>query len=643
MGGTPCEAARGAGAHGVLRLRNCSAMRSSYFAQDDKLSKKEDSLNLQNNSLAGVGVENGSSVAVKTANGRSPKAMLQSVFREDRFFLVLSVFIGVFSGLAVVCFRFAIGWCRLYLLGSGVVLSRSRLLLAPTLAGLVIAALVIHFFPRTRGSGVNQTKAALFIYNGHIPVRTAIGKFITAALAIGSGQSLGPEDPSLQIGATLASVLGRQMRLSRDRMRLIAPVGAAAGLAAAFNAPISAVLFVIEEVIGRWTAGILGSVVLSAVSSVVVMRWFLGSESRFRIPVVQLQKPSELIAYSVLGVVGGVASVMFSMGIATLRPRCKALPLWTQYFQPALAGLLIGIIAMLGAPQIMGAGYEAMDEAMHGRFTWQFLALLAGLKIVATLLSFVSGTPGGMFAPTLFVGAMLGAAVGGAEHALLPHLNVSPGTYALVGMGVLFAGFLRAPMTSVFMVLEVSGNYSIIVPVIVANTFAYVISRGLQPIAIFDLLTRQDGLELPSMEEQREEGVLHVEDAMRPVNVPVLDGQETVDAALAEAETSAADNLLVRLNPDGWGCVTRLELRALAAEEQGGSSLSSLASSSLASDSTSIGPIPVLHPDHPLEMALRYVDRWPVVPVVSRADFRQLEGVITERDVLERYREFGEG
>ena len=130
--------------------------------------------------------------------------------------------------------------------------------LLPTLAGLVIAVLVIHVFPLARGSGVNQTKAALYIYNGYIPLRTAIGKFITAALAIGSGQSLGPEDPSLQIGASLASALGRRMRLSRDRMRLIAPVGAAAGLAAAFNAPISAVLFVIEEVIGRWTAGILG-------------------------------------------------------------------------------------------------------------------------------------------------------------------------------------------------------------------------------------------------------------------------------------------------------------------------------------------------------------------------------------------------
>ena len=561
------------------------------------------------------------------------------VFREDRFFLVLSVFIGVLSGLSVVCFRYAIDWCRLYLLGTGTVLSTSRLLLAPSLAGLVIAVLVIHFFPTTRGSGVNQTKAALYIFNGQIPFRTAVGKFITAALAIGSGHSLGPEDPSLQIGACLASVLGRKMRLSRDRMRLIAPVGAAAGLAAAFNAPISAVLFVIEEVIGRWTAGILGSVVLSAVSSVVVMRWFLGSESLFRIPAVELKRPAELLAYAVLGVVGGLASVAFSSGIATMRPLCKKLPRWTQYFQPAIAGLLIGVIAVLGAPQVMGAGYEYIDQAMHGQFTWEFLAILAGLKIVATLLSFVSGTPGGMFAPTLFIGAMLGAAVGGAQHILLPHLTGSPGTYALVGMGVLFAGFLRAPMTSVFMVLEVSGNYSIIVPVIVANTFAYVISRGLQPIPIFDLLTRQDGLDLPSMEEQREEGVLHVEDAMQPVEGPILEAQETVDQAMLKAATSTPENLLVRLGPGRWGSVTKEELRSLAAEEQGGSTLGSLATSSL----TTIGPIPFLHPDHPLETALRYVDRWPLIPVVSRADFRQLEGVVSQRHVLERYREYGEG
>jgi CIC family chloride channel protein len=566
--------------------------------------------------------------------GHSPGALLRSAFREDRFFLVLSVFIGVFSGLAVVCFRFAIDWARIYLLGTGFVLSPARLLLAPTLAGLVIAVLVIHFFPTTRGSGVNQTKAALYIFNGHIPFRTAIGKFITAALAIGSGHSLGPEDPSLQIGACLASVVGRKMRLSRDRMRLIAPVGAAAGLAAAFNAPISAVLFVIEEVIGRWTAGILGSVVLSAISSVVVMRWFLGSESLFRIPAVELKRPTELIAYAILGVVGGLASVAFSSGIATFRPLCKALPRWTQYFQPAVAGLLIGIIAILGAPQVMGAGYEYIDQAMHGQFTWEFLAMLAGLKIVATLLSFVSGTPGGMFAPTLFIGAMLGAAVGGAEHVVLPNLTVSPGTYALVGMGVLFAGFLRAPMTSVFMVLEVSGNYSIIVPVIVANTFAYVISRGLQPIPIFDMLTRQDGLDLPSMEEQREEGILRVEDAMKPVEGPVLDAEKTLDQALQSLDHSERDRWLVRMSPTGWSIVSKQQLLSMAAEGKGPANLGSL---------LPILHVPFLHPDHPLETALRYVDRWPMVPVVSRADVQQLEGVVTQRDVLARYREFGEG
>src|SRR5205814_6232870 len=209
----------------------------------------------------------------------------------------------------------AIDWARLYLLGTGTMLTPARLVLAPTLAGLVIAALVLHFFPTTRGSGVNQTKAALYIYNGYIPFRTAIGKFITAALAIGSGHSLGPEDPSLQIGASLASALGRRFELSRDRLRLLAPVGAAAGLAAAFNAPISAVLFVIEEVIGRWSAGILGSVVLAAVSSVVVVRWFLGSEALFRIPSLALNRPAELVAYGLLGIVGGLAAEMFSRSI----------------------------------------------------------------------------------------------------------------------------------------------------------------------------------------------------------------------------------------------------------------------------------------------------------------------------------------
>ena len=270
--------------------------------------------------------------------------------------------IGIFSGLAVVGFRLTIDWVRLGLLGSALAPPPLRVLLVPTLAGLVVAFLVQKFFPGARGSGVNQTKAAVYVFDGYVPFRTVIGKFLTCALAIGSGQSLGPEDPSLQMGAGIASALGRRLKLSRDKLRLLAPVGAAAGLAAAFNAPISAVLFVIEEVIGTWSAGALGAIVLAAVSSAVVMRCFSAANRCFASRRIRLAHPAELLAYAVLEWSGGVLSLAFTEIIAYFRPKLRALPEWTYYFQPAAAGLLIGFIG-LRVPQAMGTGYPYIDQA----------------------------------------------------------------------------------------------------------------------------------------------------------------------------------------------------------------------------------------------------------------------------------------
>jgi CIC family chloride channel protein len=567
--------------------------------------------------------------------------------REERIFLVLSIFIGVISGLLVVSFRMAIEWLNVLLLGSSPQPHQLRLIFIPAVAGLVIALFIRFVFPNVRGSGINQTKAALYIHNGYISFRTVIGKFLLSALAIGSGHSLGPEDPSLQIGAGVASLISRRFDMSKEKLRIFAPIGAAAGLAAAFNAPISAILFVIEEVIGQWSAAVLGSIVLSAVSSVVVARSFWGPEPMFRIPAVTLRDSRELLAYAVLGVAGGFAALLFAKSLSYLRPKLRSQPQWSQMLQPALAGLLVGGIGYFGLTQVMGAGYQAIDQAMHSQFAWKMLLVLALFKIIATTLSFSSGTPGGMFAPTLFIGAMLGAAVGSFEKIYFPHLTGSIGSYALVGMGVLFAAFLRAPLTSVFMVLEVSGNYSIVLPVILANTIAYLISRGLQPVPIFEELTHQDGLYLPSMEELREESNLRLEDALQPVTVPVVQGSETIANAarsFAQYENSkTAPVVLIHCTDGLWYAAKREELEALF-------SGSTAASSSEPSDGTSADKstltleerlgserTPILFPDLPLSSALPHFQRWPLLPVTNRAMRGSLEGVVSLQDVLSRY------
>jgi CIC family chloride channel protein len=576
-----------------------------------------------------------------SARPNTPAAALAAnlaASREERLFLLLSIFIGVISGLLVVSFRMAIDWLTVLMRGSAQQPGQFRLIVVPSLAGIVIALLVRYVFPEARGSGVNQTKAALYIHNGYISTRTVVGKFLLSALALGAGFSSGPEDPSLQIGAGVASRISRGFGLSRARLRVFAPIGAAAGLAAAFNAPISAILFVIEEVIGQWSAAVLGSIVLSAISAVVVARWFWGAEPLFRIPAVNLVDPRELLAYAALGIVGGIASLVFTKALGWLRPLLRRQSAASQLFQPAAAGFLIGCIAYFGLPQIMGAGYEVIDQAMHAQFAWKMLLLLALFKIIATTLSFSSGTPGGMFAPTLFIGAMLGASVGSFEHHFFPLLTGSIGSYALVGMGVLFAAFLRAPLTSVFMVLEVSQNYSIVLPVILANTIAYLISRTLQPVPIFEIFTHQDGLDLPSMEEQREESNLRLEDALGPVGVPILQGSETLAAAAADLaqypDPNPANSAVLIHCTDGlWYAATRSELNQLLATTPAPDPSATL--------QQHLGPerTPILFPDLPLDSALPHFRRWPLLPITNRAARGALEGTVSLDDILHRYQQ----
>ncbi len=547
---------------------------------------------------------------------------------ETPRFLLLSILIGVFAGLLVVCFHISIellSWSTVNAPGPR---SWQRVLLWPPLGAAAAYALVTFYFRPAKGSGVNNTKAALYVSDGYVPARSIPGKFLACVLSIGSGNPMGPEDPALQMGAGVASLLGRLFHLTRRNMRMIAPTGAAAGIAAAFNTPITGVLFVMEEVVASWRAAVMGSIVLSAVSAVVVVRWFLGDASLLQVPPFRLTHPTELIVYGATGLVAGFLSARFTRYVTGLRQRMLGLRPSARHMLPIGAGLLVGAVA-LWTPEVLGTGYAVIESALHDRFLWHILLVMAVLKIVTTSVSFCAGTPGGMFAPTIFVGAMLGGGLGGLAHLLWPTLTSPASAYVLVGIGTFFAGVFRAPMTSIFMVFEVSGTYEIILPVMIANTVAYLLSRRLQPESLFQIIGQQDGLDLPSVEHERDAPVLSVEDAMSDVGLDrVLEGDLSIDDALERMESGRLATTLFSLGWGSWRLTSRTELETAA---EGGSGHRPLARTDVGREATRV------YPDVSLDSAMRLLSAEPVLVVCSRADQHRLLGTLTLEDVLVAY------
>ena len=297
-------------------------------------------------------------------------------------------------------------------------------------------------------------------------------------------------------------------------MRWLIPVGASAALAAAFNTPIAAVLFSLEEIMGDMHAPILGSVVLSSTTSWMVLHLVLGDEPLFHVAAYQLADPRELFGYAVLGVIGGLCSVAFVRLLLTLRRSFARLPRSTVWCQPVVGGLCVGLLGFV-VPAVLGVGYDQVDRALSGDLLLRTTVVLALLKIVATTVCYASGNAGGIFGPSMFIGAMIGGAVGHVAHQLFPMTTAGPGAYALVGMGTAFAGIIRTPLTSVIMIFEVTRNYTIIVPLMISNLIAFYISQKLQHEPIYEALARQDGLHLPTGAFRQVAGRLRVSTAVQ--------------------------------------------------------------------------------------------------------------------------------
>ncbi len=556
--------------------------------------------------------------------------------REDQLALLLSLVIGALVGLVVVAFILLTGRLAAHLYPAGG--AGWRRVLVPTLGSLITGYLLYRYFPFARGSGIPQTKAALVIRDGRISFRTVVGKFFCCSTSLASGIALGREGPAVQIGAGLASVLARRLGLSKEQVKALVPVGGAAALAAAFNTPIAAVLFSLEEIMGDLHAPILGSVVLSSATSWMVLHLLLGDDPLFHVTAYHLVNPLEFGAYAVLGVVGGLGSVGFVKLLLGLRQWFLDLPKRTTWFQPVAGGLTVGLMGFF-LPQVLGVGYPEIEKVLAGDLVLKTVAILAVLKIVATAVCYASGNAGGIFGPSLFIGAMMGASVGSVAHDLLPNYTAGPGAYALVGMGTAFAGIVRTPLTSVIMIFELTRDYTIIVPLMISNLIAFFISHHFQRQPIYEALARQDGVHLPTGEHRAHRARFRVTSAMRSAAAETISPDIPVGEALMRTRESSLDAWPVVDAQGLRGMIDRVELEGAVAQGREAERVSSLLREHPSPHRPDAAALPHVHPDHSLTMALERMGalRYNVLPVVSRGNIRQLLGLVTLHDVLEAY------
>jgi CIC family chloride channel protein len=432
--------------------------------------------------------------------------LLRRMPTERQRLLAVTILAGALCGLAAVAFHLSIQGLEALLIDRANAAPGYRwifwTILCPTVGGVVAGVGLTYFAPAAAGSGIPQVKVAYTLRSGYVTVRETIGKFVLCALQIGSGASLGLEGPTVQVCAGVSSILARIARLSPKNTRRMASVGMAAGIAAAFNAPIAAVTFTLEELIGDLDQTMLSGVIVAAALSAVVEHSILGSNPVFHVNAYySLGNSESLIWYALLGLLAAIVSVAFTDSLLLLRAWFKRLENVPRWVQPGIGGAATGAMAALGLGLfhlngIAGDPYKTLTLALTGKLMVIPMVAFCVLKLAATVSSYSSGGSGGIFAPALFMGGMLGGAVGYLDVTVFHHPADSIGAFAVVGMGAVFAGIVRAPMTSVLIIFEMTGGYGLVLPLMIANMSAFALARHWRRIPVYDALLAQDGIHL---------------------------------------------------------------------------------------------------------------------------------------------------
>lgn len=485
---------------------------------------------------------------------------------EEHSLLASAVAVGVIAGFAAALLVWMITAISGWMPEDG---ERSWwILVVPALGGLAVGPIVTKAAPETRGHGVPEVMLAVAHHRGMIRGRVAILKAIASAISIGSGGSAGREGPIVQIGSAVGSAIGRRMRMSPELVRMFVACGAAGGIAASFNTPIAGVIFALEVILRDFAGRAFATVVISAVTASVVSRTLLGQDAFFTVPPFELGGSVELLLYVGLGAIGAFVARAFVVTLYAFEDGFDALPI-PAMLKPALGGLLLGALAYF-LPEVLGAGHDPIEEALHGNLVPATLALLVVGKILATSFTLGSGGSGGVFAPSLFVGAMFGGWFGHGAAALFPTLGIEPGAYALVGMGVVFSGGTWAALSAILIIFEMTQNYGLMLPAMIGCVTATLVARRIAPDNVYTLKLRRRGIDLdeptaPIMSQIRVEEIMTREVETVGVATPLPE-------LLAHVERSRHSGFPVvdefgRLE----GLVTYAEMRdamALAGEEQ---------------------------------------------------------------------------
>jgi len=557
-------------------------------------------------------------------------------FNQHVYLSVLAIFIGILGGYGAVLFRFAIKAAQYGFYQN----TRDFLTFAhtlplylkiglPALGGLLVGPIIYFGADEAKGHGVPEVMEAVALRGGRIRSRVALVKILASGISIGSGSSVGREGPIVQIGSSIGSTLARVLKVPRDREKTMVGCGAAAGIAATFNAPIAGVLFAIEVLLGDFGLSTFSPVVLSSVTATTISRHYFGNFPAFVLPTYKVVSLWEFLLYPVLGIAAGVIAILFIVSLYKCEDLFNALKI-PDYLKPALGGLLLGCL-LCKWPHVFGVGYGAVNLSLKNQLPVLLLFSLIFVKILATSITLGSGASGGIFAPSLFIGAMTGGFFGFCVHELFPLFTASSGAYALIGMGAIVAGTTHAPITAILIIFELTGDYGIILPLMLSCILSTIVTTSLKQGSIYTIKLLRRGIDISEGWEQNILRTLCVREIMSNQVVTIPESMHLVDIINTLKIYNVSYLHMVNANEELKGIISFRDIRPLLQED-------TLERSVIARDIATLDVFTVRASDN-VQLALERMGRRGIsqLPVVAEENAIKVIGTVSKKEVLAAY------